>query len=298
MDKYYQILGLTRNATEEDIKRAYRRLALLYHPDRNAEIGAKERFIAITEAYNYLIDPPKKQNNKPESNAASQDAERVYNARMQARKAAAQRYREFKKQQEKELGRAYSRALSFLIGSVLLILTFFFSKTTINRWIVNSNQAETIGWIVRMDHRHFWVQFRVGDEHYIGRFMGRRSKEFLLTPNGMPVVRHSQFLVKFNAEKPNRFYVDYNHFTQRTLRHYIEMTSEVIEHNYPGSTATNAECLSLRVFNTYGIKGMANLVFMDEAILENHINNGFTFSSMQTDEAYKKLLQECLIPVE
>jgi len=295
LDKYYQILGLSRNATEADIKRAYRRLALMYHPDKNSGPGAKERFIAITEAYNYLIDPPKKQEHKSAGHAESHEAERVYKARMQARKAAAQRYREFKKQQEQELGRTYSRALSFLIGTVLLILTIYFSKNSINKWIVDSNQDEAIGWIVRMDHRHYWVEFQVGDEYYIERFMGRRSKEYLLTPNGMPVIRHSQFLVKFNADKPNRFYVDYNHFTHKTLRSYIDMTTEIIMQNYESSSETNAQCLSLRVFDTFGLNGLANLVFMDEAILENHRNNSFTYARMRDDENFEKLLGECLI---
>lgn len=54
----YEILGLTDKATAEDIRRAYRRLALQYHPDRNPE-GA-ERFKEITNAYEILSDPDKK----------------------------------------------------------------------------------------------------------------------------------------------------------------------------------------------------------------------------------------------
>ncbi len=54
---YYEILGLDRNATYEAIRRAYRKLALALHPDRNNTPDAKERFKQINEAYKVLKDP-------------------------------------------------------------------------------------------------------------------------------------------------------------------------------------------------------------------------------------------------
>ena len=58
---YYEILGLDRNATEDDIKRAYRRLALQHHPDKNpGSKEAEERFKEATEAYEVLKDPQKR----------------------------------------------------------------------------------------------------------------------------------------------------------------------------------------------------------------------------------------------
>ncbi len=59
---YYQILGISPDAGEEDIKKAYRRLALKWHPDRNpGSPDAAERFKEISEAYAVLIDPVKRQ---------------------------------------------------------------------------------------------------------------------------------------------------------------------------------------------------------------------------------------------
>jgi len=58
---YYKILGVDRNATQEEIKRAYRKLALKYHPDRNkGDKQAEERFKEIGEAYAVLSDPEKR----------------------------------------------------------------------------------------------------------------------------------------------------------------------------------------------------------------------------------------------
>ena len=48
---YYEVIGVDRSASREQIKQAYRRLALKYHPDRIKEPGAAERFREIAEAY-------------------------------------------------------------------------------------------------------------------------------------------------------------------------------------------------------------------------------------------------------
>jgi len=55
---YYKVLGLSPGATEKQIKTAYRKLALKYHPDRNQSPGAKKKFQEITSAYEYLMEHP------------------------------------------------------------------------------------------------------------------------------------------------------------------------------------------------------------------------------------------------
>jgi molecular chaperone DnaJ len=57
---YYEVLGVPRDADQQAIKDAFRQLALRYHPDRNKEPGAEERFKEIAEAYAVLSDPKKR----------------------------------------------------------------------------------------------------------------------------------------------------------------------------------------------------------------------------------------------
>lgn len=58
---YYKILGISRNATDDEIKKAYRKLALKYHPDKNRSAGAEEKFKEIAEAYEVLSDAKKRE---------------------------------------------------------------------------------------------------------------------------------------------------------------------------------------------------------------------------------------------
>ncbi len=57
---YYDVLGVSRDASSEDIKKAFRRLAFQYHPDRNRDDGASEKFKEINEAYEVLSDADKR----------------------------------------------------------------------------------------------------------------------------------------------------------------------------------------------------------------------------------------------
>lgn len=61
MSDYYEVLGVSKNATDPEIKAAYRRLALKWHPDRNKTVEAADKFKEINKAFEVLSDPKKKE---------------------------------------------------------------------------------------------------------------------------------------------------------------------------------------------------------------------------------------------
>ena len=90
MDNYYSTLELDKNASIDEIRKSFRTLALKYHPDKNKDESAKEKFMRIVEAYEILSDANGKKNydesitikkNKPKYDftwTPSADFERVY----------------------------------------------------------------------------------------------------------------------------------------------------------------------------------------------------------------------------
>jgi len=60
--RYYRILGITQASGEEEVKRAYRRLAKKYHPDVNPDPAATQKFIDATQAYERVIERLKRPN--------------------------------------------------------------------------------------------------------------------------------------------------------------------------------------------------------------------------------------------
>ena len=57
---YYELLGVARDASDEEIRKAFRKLAFQYHPDHNSEAGAEDKFKEVNEAYQVLSDPEKR----------------------------------------------------------------------------------------------------------------------------------------------------------------------------------------------------------------------------------------------
>ncbi len=77
---YHKVLGLRKGASRKEIQEAYRRLALAYHPDRNKDAGAEERFKEISEAYAVLSGkerPPPEPAQAPQMDADAAWAYRV-----------------------------------------------------------------------------------------------------------------------------------------------------------------------------------------------------------------------------
>lgn len=76
---YYEILEINKNASQEEIKKAYRKLSLKFHPDKNSDSGAVEKFQDISEAYETLSDESKREFYDNPSSAGVMNEEDIHN---------------------------------------------------------------------------------------------------------------------------------------------------------------------------------------------------------------------------
>ncbi len=133
MTNYYHILGITPQATIEQIKKAYRKKAFLLHPDRNKSADAKDQFVLLNEAYEYLLktqgthfDPIKRAQEQAQKQAAYQnywEEKEREKARTRAREHAKMKYEAYIKSDIYKTTEAINIALDlFTVGILIMIL--------------------------------------------------------------------------------------------------------------------------------------------------------------------------------
>lgn len=169
--KYYKKLGLPITATEDDVRKNYRRLAMKYHPDKNPSASAQQFFIEITEAYEILTGK-RAQPTSELKNAKTEQQEKEERI-----KAAQQRYKEqvFREHAEDEryyqsliTGRnwkiiRYSAVLGSLL-SLFLLLDYFLPRhlevdeiTHYRRNVTAQSGIGTIGLVKTKKEEYYWL---------------------------------------------------------------------------------------------------------------------------------------------
>ena len=101
---FYEILGVERSASQDEIKHAFRKLAMEYHPDRNSDPDAEATFIGIKDAYDVLSDPKKRaEHDRKRKQQEAQERQRRQEAQERQRRAArAQEQQRQRRQAEQE----------------------------------------------------------------------------------------------------------------------------------------------------------------------------------------------------
>lgn len=126
--KYYRILNLPVGASQKEIKRAFRRKAMLTHPDKNPDPNARAQFLAINTAYEILTGqrPLPKQQHTHQSGGKTKPAERKSNAeRDKDREELKERVREAKRRKEEAYRNSPQFKLDLAIHTVLSQLGYF-----------------------------------------------------------------------------------------------------------------------------------------------------------------------------
>jgi hypothetical protein len=197
---YYAILGVNRSATEFEIKRSYRKLAVTYHPDKNPDPAAEQLFKEINEAYDVLGDADKKRGyDYIVSNSLTEILEQpqprhkdpAYRRRRPARppnyKSENQRMLEFMAEYVPVANKII--IISFIV-SVFFVFDFLLPKKISHEKIISTNVTRTHSksgsqawWTITTDHnRVLDVHYKVSDHFPAGSTIKIYSSVFLNVP--------------------------------------------------------------------------------------------------------------------
>lgn len=298
MRDYYKILGLPVNANKQEIKKAYRKLAFKYHPDKNNDSGSESKFLEISEAYEMLMSPKRKKlDGKSGAEHQKQREEEIKKARARAKENLRKRYNDLKKQEEKEQSKQYLIGIYIFVSIVLLIIV---SYSSYYAWFNNqayANSDTVLGTVTFVDYRSFNIKFQTPEKLYDLNKNGDRSFEDLNGKNGMPLEVGEEFLVVYNKKNPEYFDVLYEPLTKQTFRIYEQITTAKIEHylmenNYKFEEY-RANCMFHLLYKEFGVDGLAHMYFYNEPLIENTDHNSWNFESFSNQQAFINCVNFC-----
>jgi hypothetical protein len=164
--KYYDLLGIPENASENDVRKAYRRMAMQFHPDKNPSPHANERFIQLTEAYEIILG---KRDLLVEKSIEKSYEERMREARL--------RYYEHQKKEQLENEYYYQSLFTgkkwrfikstSVVGVLLFILLFLdiflpkhIEKDTLafySKDVYGGTIDETVSLVISEKGKEYWI---------------------------------------------------------------------------------------------------------------------------------------------
>lgn len=220
--KYFEALGIPPTTDLNEIKKAYRRKAMRYHPDRNPSRNAQEKFIQISEAYDYLINP----NKVDETTIKVRNAEEVKAAKIRKAKA---RYKKMQRDEKNKDAAYFTKittgqrwklfrflAIYTCCLSIALSIDFFGTRKghttaelTTYSHIPNAVLYENEVFIIT--HPTFWThEFTPVQKNYSFLFNDLKSidianESFDLSINNVPSDRNKKFDL-FKRYSTTRFY--------------------------------------------------------------------------------------------
>ncbi len=298
MRDYYKILGLPVNASEQEVKKAYRKLALKYHPDKNNDGGSDSRFLEISEAYEMIMSPKSINfEKKTKEQQQKHREEELKKARARAKENLRKRYNDLKRQEEKEQSKQYLIGAYIFVSIVMLIIV---SYSSYYAWFNNqayANSDTVMGSITFVDYRSFNIKFKTAERLYDLNKNGNRSFEDLNGENGMPLEVGEEFLVVYNKQNPEYFDVLYEPLTKQTFRIYEQITTAKIEYylkenNYKFEEY-RANCMFHLLYKEFGVDGLAHMYFFNEPLIENTDHNSWKFKSFSNQQAFINCVNFC-----
>lgn len=302
MSRYYRILELPPGASDEQVKKAYRRLARKYHPDVNDSPNAQEKFQQVEEAYRMITSGKHRRNlshhdlRKAYAKAKQAQEERrkeAYRERVRRARAFAQRIQE---QRDKNYLEAVRKFITLVVVLVFGLGTFFLFDLVYLPYKISQNPAYTWGKITDATTRNARYSFIVDGEQHDGSMYLRKSFTEIVTPNGMPLENGLYFKVEYNSDYPQYSRMNFFEYPSSVSERYYEMVYRKMLKAPKFSEFSDAQlsCFISEIYRKKGSEGIATLYFFSEPVVENLKYNRLRFTKFKRSEVYQTTREHCL----
>lgn len=302
MEQYYKILGLSVEASLDEVKKAYRKLALRYHPDLTS--GDEAKFKQIVEAYEMIKS--RSESSAKISQLSPEELERFYEllkkaAEEKARKKAFERAARIRAKKKEEQDRSMLLGVYSLIGLVVVGLFVYNAYFWHCDWQISRNAATAVAEVVGIENHRMVYTFYDGEEWHEERSYVRGYGIVMLAENGMPLKTGDQFIVHFRADKPNYQRVNSLQISSATLNRYFDLATAAIlqysaQNEDEASNRINpfqARCMSLMVYQKFGIKGLVKCYHLETHPLDYLSLKSWTAPWFWNGEEMQKIRKAC-----
>ncbi len=303
MKRYYDILGLSEGATKEEVKKAYRMMAMKYHPDVNPGEDAKKKFLEIIEAYEYLTGI-RKMNQGVGMNP--EDLQKFYDLMKKAaeEKAKAQyreRVKEFRKRQEQKQSAEFQKAIFILIGIVVVGLATWQGYGFYKNLVINRDPLVTEVQITGLGTKRMEYQFFLEDTIIKERVYASQYGIDIISGNGMPLKIGDQFELIYSQSQPGYHRINFEKVSVETMRRYMDLVARRFLVIYEDEWAElpeqdrliRAGCMALLVFNEFGFDGLSTVYYKDVNPLDNFSHNSWSWSNLKDKEEFMRIKASC-----
>ncbi len=303
MNKYYQILGLKESASKEEIKKAYRKLAMKYHPDVNPSAKAKSKFLEILEAYEYLTGVRQARKGKKVS---PEDLQKIKDlmkkvAKEKAREKYRERAEQLRKQKAKDQSNQYSQAVYILAALVVLFLSLRTGSKWYGNMIINDKPLVTTAQVTGIGQNRMIYVFRVGDSLVEADQYVHRNQLTMIAENGMPLKIGNEFEITYNKDKPSFHRINFEKVSAETLNYYMALTSnefkKIYAKDWQGLSTSeikrSADCLTLLTFNKFRFDGLSEVCFRKTSFLDNFSHNSISWYFFRRKQEYQEMYKSC-----
>ncbi len=298
----YAILGVGREADEREIKRAYRRLAVRYHPDSGGDQANAEMFIKVNKAYEVLSHPRRRW-------WYDHQYLKGYHARPRAsyggaaRRPAGQgrpRYARRKPPTPKKSTPLYLRVdFQLAAGSLVLIIGLVLFYNNIRLAAIKRHDAHTTGKVYsavatgkRGKNLHY--TYTVGDSLY-RRHEARPTSpgsNRIFNDQGIPVRRNYQFKVWYNPEYPHRGIIDLEKLTPETVFKVKRDAFEKLQ-KQEDLSIYQATCMVYDLYDQIGMEVLGIILSSEVKWYQSLKYNRHRYSRMKRSKVYKAIAEDC-----